>query len=112
MAVTTDKSSSLDVVLLAGLLGINHIVLSQLLERMVTTMGSGFLFALAMMPISAVLLFAFTRLQRRWDRTDALFYGIGTLAVGSLLYAIYFTFMRTPTAQIGAGGLAQKIFYF
>src|SRR6201999_2327522 len=40
MAVTTDKSSSLDVVSLVALVGINHIVLSLLLERMVTSMGS------------------------------------------------------------------------
>ena len=112
MAVTTDKSSSLDVVSLVALIGINHIALSLLLERMVSSMGSGFLFVLAMAAVSAVLLLAFTRVQRRWDRKDALFYGIGALAVGSIAYAIFFTFMNTPTAQAGAGGLAQKIFYF
>jgi heme exporter protein C len=112
MAVTTDKSSSLDVVWLVALVGINHVVMSLLLDRMVTSMGSGALFALAMMPISAVLLGAFTRVQRRWERKDALFYGIGALALGSISYAIYFTFLLTPNAQAEAGGLAQKIFYF
>lgn len=35
---------------------------------------------------------------------------LATAAV--FFYLIYFIFMRAPTAQLGAGGLAQKIFYF
>ncbi len=45
-------------------------------------------------------------------KKDALFYGILAAFTVALLYTIPLIFLYTPTAQLQAGGLAQKIFYF
>lgn len=108
MTQTKDTPRSLDVILLVALAGINHLALTQLPAHF----GSGMLFVLVMAVLSALTLFGYTKLQKRWDRRDALFYGIGALCIGSIAYALYFVFLNTPTAQAEAGGLAQKIFYF
>lgn len=105
---TTARHSNLDWVLLVALAAINQAAISVLPARF----GSGILFVLVMMALAALMLWGFARLQKRWERADAVFYGIAALCVSSLLYAIYFVFMNTPAAQAAAGGLAQKIFYF
>jgi heme exporter protein C len=45
-------------------------------------------------------------------KKDALFYGILAAFAAALVWTIPWIFMYTPSAQIQAGGLAQKIFYF
>jgi heme exporter protein C len=45
-------------------------------------------------------------------RSDTAFNGLLALTAAVFLYLIYFAFLRAPTAQLQAGGLAQKIFYF
>src|SRR5262245_7611516 len=48
----------------------------------------------------------------RMKRSDAVFNGLLVLTAAVFLYLIYYVFLRAPTAQLQAGGLAQKIFYF
>lgn len=43
---------------------------------------------------------------------DKVFYGILAFFTLALLYTVPLIFLMTPTAQLEAGGLAQKIFYF
>ncbi len=43
---------------------------------------------------------------------DKLFYPLLTLTLGIFVYLIAYVFFATPVAQLQAGGLAQKIFYF
>src|SRR5687767_959177 len=40
------------------------------------------------------------------------FYALLALTAAIFFYLIGYIFLRTPTAQLAAGGLAQKIFYF
>jgi heme exporter protein C len=103
------KPSSMDWLLLAAVVAINCVAITQLPTH---SMNSGMLFVLIMLVLSAATLTGFTYLQKSWQKKDAVFYGISGLCVTSLVYAIYFVFMKTPAAQIEAGGLAQKIFYF
>src|SRR5688572_21903967 len=46
------------------------------------------------------------------ERRDLLFNGLVAVTAIFFAYLIYFIFMQTPAAQIEAGGIAQKIFYF
>jgi heme exporter protein C len=107
--MTTAKPSTADWLLLTALTAIHCVAFTQL---PVHSMGTGLLFVLILLALSGALLFGFTRLQKGWDRADAIFYGISALCVTSIVYAIYFIFMKTPAAQAEAGGLSQKIFYF
>jgi heme exporter protein C len=43
---------------------------------------------------------------------DKTFYALAAAFAAAVSYAIFTIFLRTPTAQVAAGGLAQKIFYF
>lgn len=43
---------------------------------------------------------------------DKVFYGCVAAFTAAVLYTIPLIFLMTPTAQLEAGGLAQKIFYF
>jgi heme exporter protein C len=106
--MTTAKHSTLDWLLLAALVAINGAAITQLPPHF----GSGMLFVLVMIVLSAATLTGFAFLQKAWPRRDAIFNGLAALCVSSLVYAIYFVFLKTPAAQIEAGGLAQKIFYF
>lgn len=45
-------------------------------------------------------------------RSDAAFNALLLLTAAVFLYLIFYVFLRAPTAQLQAGGLAQKIFYF
>jgi heme exporter protein C len=45
-------------------------------------------------------------------RTDVGFYALLTATLLLLLYLFGFVFLQAPVAQLAAGGLAQKIFYF
>lgn len=45
-------------------------------------------------------------------KKDALFYGILAAFAAALTFTIPTIFLYTPSAQLQAGGLAQKIFYF
>jgi heme exporter protein C len=45
-------------------------------------------------------------------RETTLFYGLLGVTALTFFYLVYFVFLRAPTAQLQAGGLAQKIFYF
>jgi heme exporter protein C len=45
-------------------------------------------------------------------KKDAIFYGILSAFTAALVWTIVVIFLRTPSAQEQAGGLAQKIFYF
>lgn len=45
-------------------------------------------------------------------RSNPAFYSLLAATGAVFVYLIYFVFMRAPVAQIEAGGLAQKIFYF
>jgi heme exporter protein C len=40
------------------------------------------------------------------------FYGLVGLTLATFVYLIAYVFFEAPTAQLAAGGLAQKIFYF
>lgn len=40
------------------------------------------------------------------------YYGLVALTAAVFLYLIQFVFLQAPTAQLAAGGAAQKIFYF
>jgi heme exporter protein C len=40
------------------------------------------------------------------------FYGLVGLTLATFVYLIAYVFFKAPTAQLAAGGLAQKIFYF
>lgn len=44
--------------------------------------------------------------------TDRLFYALLAATAASFVYLICYVFLVTPVAQLQAGGLAQKIFYF
>ena len=44
-------------------------------------------------------------------RSDALFHVLLAATAAVFVYFIYFVFTQTPTAQLSAGALAQKIFY-
>ncbi len=44
--------------------------------------------------------------------SNYVFTGLLVLLAGLLVYLIPFVFLKVPTAQAAAGGLAQKIFYF
>ncbi len=46
------------------------------------------------------------------QRSNALFLALLAATAGVFFYLIYFIFFRAPIAQLQAGGLAQKIFYF
>jgi len=46
------------------------------------------------------------------NRTATVFNGLLAVTAAVLFYLVYFVFFRTPVAQLAAGGLAQKIFYF
>lgn len=46
------------------------------------------------------------------SRADVAFNVLLALTAGLFLYVIYFVFLVVPEAQLGAGGLTQKIFYF
>lgn len=46
------------------------------------------------------------------SRKAAAFYAFVTVTAVVFAYLICFIFLRAPTAQLAAGGLAQKIFYF
>jgi len=46
------------------------------------------------------------------SRVDPLFWALFVLTALVFAFEIGFVFLRVPDAQIGAGGLAQKIFYF
>jgi len=46
------------------------------------------------------------------NRKDTTFYSLLSAFAVVVTITIWWIFMRTPTAQIQAGGLAQKIFYF
>lgn len=46
------------------------------------------------------------------ERRDLLFQGLVAVTAIFFSYLIYFIFLQTPAAQIEAGGIAQKIFYF
>jgi heme exporter protein C len=46
---------------------------------------------------------------RRWD---PLFYALVALTGASLLLLFYWAILRAPVAQMTAGGITQKIFYF
>ncbi len=48
----------------------------------------------------------------RMKKSDIAFYTLLAAAAGMLLYQLAFVFFQTPVAQLGAGGLGQKIFYF
>jgi heme exporter protein C len=48
----------------------------------------------------------------RSSTANRAFEALLALTAAVFAYLIYFTFLRTPTAQLAAGGLAQKIFYF
>jgi heme exporter protein C len=43
---------------------------------------------------------------------DKTFYALAAAFASAVTYAIFTIFLRTPTAQVAAGGLAQKISYF
>src|SRR5688572_20981601 len=45
-------------------------------------------------------------------RSDAVFKTLLAATAAVFFYLVYFVFLRAPTAQLQAGGLAQKIFYF
>jgi heme exporter protein C len=45
-------------------------------------------------------------------RSDVAFHALVALSLAVFGYLIWFIFARAPTAQVAAGGLAQKIFYF
>jgi heme exporter protein C len=45
-------------------------------------------------------------------RSDTAFNALLLITATVFLYLFYVAFLRTPTAQLQAGGLAQKIFYF
>jgi heme exporter protein C len=47
--------------------------------------------------------------MKRWS---AAFPSLVAVTAGAFAYLIVAIFLRTPTAQLAAGGLAQKIFYF
>jgi len=46
------------------------------------------------------------------ERRDLLFNALIAVTAIFFAYLIYFIFLQTPPAQIEAGGIAQKIFYF
>ncbi|HEU5076486.1 MAG TPA: cytochrome c biogenesis protein CcsA [Polyangiaceae bacterium] len=46
------------------------------------------------------------------ERRDLLFNGLVAVTAIFFAYLIYFIFAQTPAAQLEAGGIAQKIFYF
>jgi heme exporter protein C len=46
------------------------------------------------------------------NRTTNVFYALLAATVAVLFYLVYFVVFRTPVAQLAAGGLTQKIFYF
>ncbi len=46
------------------------------------------------------------------DRRDLAFHTLVLVTAAFFSYLIYFIFLQAPTAQLEAGGLAQKIFYF
>lgn len=48
----------------------------------------------------------------RVKRETPAFYAVFALAVVCVAYLVWFIFFRAPVAQLQAGGLAQKIFYF
>jgi len=45
-------------------------------------------------------------------RETSIFYGLLAATALAFFYLVYFVFLRAPTAQLQAGGLTQKIFYF
>src|SRR5690606_33932384 len=106
LTMTTAKPSTTDWLMLAALVAINLVAITQL----PTHFGSGLLFVLVLTVLTAGTLTCFRLLQRGWSRVDATFYGLSALCVSSMVYAIFFVFMKTPAAQAEAGGLAQKIF--
>jgi heme exporter protein C len=106
--MTTAKHSPIDWLLLAALVAINTVALIQLPAQF----SSGMLFVLVMTVLTAGTLTAFRFLQKGWSKPDATFYGLSAVCVSSLIYTIFFVFLKTPAAQAEAGGLAQKIFYF
>ncbi|HWZ89787.1 MAG TPA: cytochrome c biogenesis protein CcsA, partial [Polyangiaceae bacterium] len=46
------------------------------------------------------------------SQRDKLFYGLLAATACIFVYLIGFVFFKAPVAQLQAGGLAQKIFYF
>ncbi|MET0413122.1 MAG: cytochrome c biogenesis protein CcsA [Polyangiaceae bacterium] len=106
--MTTAKPSTMDWLLLAALVAINVVALTKL----PTHFSSGMLFVLVLTVLSAGTVSGFRLLQKAWSKSDATFYGLSALCASSVIYTIYFVFMKTPAAQAEAGGLAQKIFYF